>query len=117
MSDETTLLEKMRNITLSFINALHQLNTDVKQVKHEVLEKDIVRYLDEPYSTFVSMYKSDSIEELMEDFNEFLEKINNKMIKIEKINSCDHEWMNDYIDITPELSQRICYCSKCELTK
>ena len=30
---------------------------------------------------------------------------------------CVHKWTNDYIDISPELSQKICYCVKCEVTK
>ena len=42
----------------------------------------------------------------------------NKNIFEEKlINICVHEWVNDYIDISPELSQKICYCIKCEVTK
>lgn len=30
---------------------------------------------------------------------------------------CTHEWTTDYIDISPELSKKICYCIKCEITK
>lgn len=33
------------------------------------------------------------------------------------VNICSHEWIIDYIDISPELSQKICYCVKCEVTK
>ena len=33
------------------------------------------------------------------------------------INICRHEWIIDYIDISPELSQTICYCVNCEVTK
>lgn len=46
-----------------------------------------------------------------------VEVVTNKNIK-DKLNSiCVHEWIEDYIDITPELSQNICYCIKCEVTK
>lgn len=40
-------------------------------------------------------------------------------LKIHKniIDKCEHEWVNDLIDIDPERSQYICYCCKCELTK
>lgn len=42
----------------------------------------------------------------------------NKNIIEEQLNNiCVHEWTDDYIDITPELSQNICYCIKCEITK
>lgn len=30
---------------------------------------------------------------------------------------CVHNWINDLIDINPDKSITICYCSKCELTK
>lgn len=30
---------------------------------------------------------------------------------------CDHEWIKDYIDIDPDKSEKICYCSKCGITQ
>lgn len=30
---------------------------------------------------------------------------------------CIHEWIYDLIDISPDKSETICYCCKCELTK
>lgn len=30
---------------------------------------------------------------------------------------CVHNWIYDLIDIDPDKSITICYCSKCELTK
>lgn len=45
----------------------------------------------------------------------------NEIIIVETANQvkniCVHEWIDDYIDISPELSQKICYCIKCEATK
>jgi len=32
-------------------------------------------------------------------------------------NNCEHEWIDDLIDIDPDRSQHICYCIKCEITK
>lgn len=43
---------------------------------------------------------------------EFLEKIN-KYIS----DNCNHEWINDSIDIDVEKSQNITYCNKCEKNK
>ena len=42
----------------------------------------------------------------------------NKNIVKDKLNNiCLHEWIEDYIDICQETSQKICYCVKCEVTK
>ena len=30
---------------------------------------------------------------------------------------CDHDFIEDYIDLTPDTSQKIIYCSVCELSK
>lgn len=48
--------------------------------------------------------------------NELNENIKTYKIVI-KNNLCEHEWVNDLIDIDPDRSQYICYCCKCELTK
>lgn len=31
--------------------------------------------------------------------------------------NCEHNWVHDYIDIDPDRSKQIFYCSKCEITK
>lgn len=42
-------------------------------------------------------------------------KINNINKKINEL--CVHTWVDDMVDITPDKSIYITYCSKCELTK
>ena len=42
---------------------------------------------------------------------------NKNIIKDNLNNICVHEWIEDYIDICPESSQKICYCVNCEVTK
>ena len=43
--------------------------------------------------------------------------------KMKKVNDnimyekCEHNFINDIIDINPEKEQTICYCTNCELTK
>jgi hypothetical protein len=42
----------------------------------------------------------------------------NKNIVEDKLNNiCNHEWVDDYIDIDPDRSQKITYCRLCEVTK
>jgi hypothetical protein len=51
-----------------------------------------------------------------------LQKDRELMVRIESLNNivdqriksgCKHEYVEDYIDVDLERSQRICYCSKC----
>jgi hypothetical protein len=45
------------------------------------------------------------------EYQEILNKINDFLLK-----HCQHEIVNDSIDIDPDKSMDICYCSKCEST-
>ena len=39
---------------------------------------------------------------------------NNNISNNNKKDICNHKFIVDYIDITPERSERIIYCTKCE---
>jgi hypothetical protein len=45
------------------------------------------------------------------EYQEILIKINDFLLK-----HCQHEFVNDSIDINPDKSIDICYCVKCEIT-
>ena len=49
------------------------------------------------------------------DYKEILGQIENliKTIDVKVKAECRHEYVEDYIDIDVERSQRVCYCSKC----
>ena len=56
--------------------------------------------------------ETDRINKNKLDYNKnMLKKINNLIIK-----KCKHEWIDDLIDIDPDRSKSIRYCSKCYLT-
>jgi hypothetical protein len=55
-------------------------------------------------------------DEMYEDTLEHLRTLL-KMIESKIQNVCEHEWVYDSIDLTPEQSQTICYCGKCEVTR
>jgi hypothetical protein len=40
-----------------------------------------------------------------------------EFIKDKIKNKCEHDWVNDTIDVNPDSSKNICYCVKCEITK
>ena len=49
------------------------------------------------------------------NYKEILGQIENliKNIDIKVKGECRHEYVEDYIDVDVERSQRVCYCSKC----
>jgi len=49
------------------------------------------------------------------NYNEILGQIEEliKNIDIKVKGECRHEYVEDYIDVDVEHSQRVCYCSKC----
>ena len=51
--------------------------------------------------------------------NELSKKDDEKKINVIKnsVFNCNHSYTIDYIDITPERSERIIYCTKCLITK
>lgn len=63
-----------------------------------------------------------SSEYIAEQINEYEKKINEVEISIEHLNqiicsNCQHTFVEDVIDITPDRSQNITYCTICEYTK
>jgi len=65
-------------------------------------------------------------EEIINKYNYNLNNSNNFSVEIEEFkyllqnklnNICDHEWVLDSIDITPDISKNICYCDICKITK
>lgn len=72
------------------------------------------KYTDEIFKQYLNVYNDDN-----ETFNELLSNLDMLKINIQdKIkNMCNHEWINDTIDINPDRSQNICYCVKCEVTR
>lgn len=44
-----------------------------------------------------------------------MESSSNSNLKKNEDNNCNHNFIVDYIDITPEKSERIIYCTKCEM--
>jgi hypothetical protein len=53
---------------------------------------------------------------------DYEKKIDEVEININQLNKficlhCEHIFIDDYIDITPDRSERITYCSKCQYTQ
>jgi hypothetical protein len=88
------------------------------------LEK-ILSHLNEIKLTYCEIQmESDCMnyEYIDDEINEYKKKINETELSIEHLNqlicsNCEHTFVEDVIDITPDRSQYITYCTICEYTK
>lgn len=109
-------------MNLSFFIELKKKN--IKLMKQ--LEEDILLYheimchigdnCDYNYVTvdLINYYNklSENCSEKINEINNIVKGINNDIQRL-----CDHEFVIDTIDIDPEKSKTVCYCSICEYTK
>jgi hypothetical protein len=86
----------------------------------------ILSYLNEIKLTYceIEMERDDGIndEYITEQVNEYEKKILELDLTIEYLtkficHNCEHTFVEDVIDITPDRSQNITYCTICEYTK
>lgn len=83
-------------------NSINNLNNNYFEVKDNEL---LLQYLNE-YDD------KDNYEKIINKLETLKNYVGNKIT-----NRCEHEWVNDLIDIDPDRSQEICYCIKCDVTK
>lgn len=94
----------------------------------ELIQQEISFY--ENYKKESDLFKKSYIENndeknLISDYYKFSFQIDNTLTdrknRLKKINecimnNCNHEWVDDYIDIDPDTSKPITYCCFCEAT-
>ena len=102
-----------KNYENIYLNLEEIRNTYIK-----ILEDSIIENGDNQYSQ-VSRGEITNIqfciseyEEKMKQIETSKQNINNKLKEI-----CQHEFVRDYIDVSPERSIEITYCSICEYTQ
>ena len=61
---------------------------------------------------------NDTITEEIQYYEEKCKELSNSILYINSIitKECQHNYIDDVIDITPDVSQRITYCTLCEHT-
>ena len=97
-----------RNAIKNKIDALNNNFFDVK----------CNEWLFNQYLGYYKEYEEEDPEEIL-DYNDLIQNLEilKGIIETNIKNTCNHVWIMDDIDVTPDLSQSICYCSKCEITK
>jgi hypothetical protein len=112
--------EILLDMDKTLTNLFNSINNTISQMN--VIDEDI-RALDNNYF----LEERDQIwKKMLELFNAdnlSIHNLTNTISTYEKIVSkqiaslCEHEWIRDEIDITPDTSRQICYCRKCEISK
>ena len=103
-------LESMHEIMSTL---LIEINNAKKRIQNN-LDNTVLEEHNHIYSKIKKTFNSDLLDDLICQLSE-----NNYIIEDILNNTCicEHEWVDDLIDIDPDTSKHICYCIKCEVTK
>ncbi len=97
----------------SFKNSRDKITTIMKSIKQIDNNYFDTQCNNDFFTYFVNVFNDDeSVEETISNLESLKLYIRDK-IK----NRCIHEWTDDTIDIDVDMSQEICYCVKCAITK
>ena len=110
---EQLILHKITSLNCLYFNTIEFISLETKNIENEITKLTNNNIFENNPSILHHFYKLMNIKTL----NELKNKITEYADILEKNTICDHEWIDDYIDITPDRSMPITYCEKCEATK
>lgn len=112
------------DILLNIYKDLHCNLEHIKSSKNRILQiKNSIKTLNNNFfEVNCSYHLLTQYLNMFDDTDTYNESIINLETLIKHIdyhikNKCNHEWIDDLIDIDPDRSKEICYCVKCEVTK
>lgn len=123
----------MINETNILLDIYSELTNDIEHLKSSKMRKNVIKakmtalnndYFDVKckewlFEQYLGKYREKEKKENIDTYNDLMQNLEilKGIIEGKIKNSCVHDWVKDDVDITPELSQAIYYCSKCELTR
>lgn len=115
MSTEKEILERLNTILTEVTNSIYNAKIDMDNINNSINILENNYFVEDSMQIYCKIQNTLNSKNL-EDFINLL--INYKYTIEHKINNiCEHEWIEDDIDINLELSQRIVYCKWCQVSK
>lgn len=113
---EQNIMYKINELNNLFLNTIEIVIEETKNIENDIsnISVDNNYFIDHPevISKFHSLFSFNSLYQLKEQIQYFEHIVNTNII-----NTCEHEWVDDYIDIDLDKSMNITYCKKCETSK
>jgi hypothetical protein len=115
MSTEKEILLTIESLIEGLLNNIYNAKSNITYVKRAINVLDnnyFIEDKDEVYSQLENIFDSIAVSDLTRAMTDYKNIVEHKLNNI-----CQHEWIDDNIDITPERTQCITYCRLCEISK
>ena len=103
-----TIRHHISEIVNNYEDMIKMLNLELKKTPND---KNIIYELD------LMTHGKKSYQDKIKQIDVFLNLCNKKAQKILENSICHHDFVDDYIDVDVERSEKITYCKKCNITK
>ena len=118
MTTKNPLLLELDMIVYTLLSDIYKSQSKMCEIKHQLLNYEFEE--DELiYKKILDFVDGEHIQKIKRKLSKYVNEIERAAnLDDDNENVCrDHQWVTDLIDITPDTSQTICYCLKCEATK
>lgn len=115
MSTEKEILQNIDKLIDDLLNNIYNTKSNITYVKRAINVLDnnyFIEDKDDVYSQLVNIFDSVAVSDLTRIMTDYKNIVEHKLNNI-----CNHEWVDDNIDIGPESSQAITYCKLCQVSK
>jgi hypothetical protein len=116
METEKDILIEINNTVSLFLSNIYKTIIRVNNIKQSVNTLDNNYFFEEKNNIYQHLLEIFEGNNTIQHLSKSLGNI--KLSLLDNIeNICDHEWVSDSIDISPDKSQQIIYCQNCEISK
>ena len=115
MVDEKNILIHINETVYNFLLTLYDSKSSILEIKadvHDLKNNYFIEDKDNIYGKFIKFFDDEAINNLIQDLQQFHQTITNKID-----NCCNHEWVDDLIDLNCEKSMSFTYCKICEISQ